>query len=119
MEFTVWNVSWATCSAQSLVELVRGRGPFSSSHRQRQEPGWSQNLWWMEFTVWNVSWVTCSAQSLVDLWPVVIKIKSQKTPMGFRPTRPTLRNLLSQRKRKRSPAEDMATPTEEALALVF
>ena len=35
--------------------------------------------------------------------------------MGFRPTPPTSRNLQSQRKRKRSLAEDMATPTEEAL----
>ena len=35
--------------------------------------------------------------------------------MGFRPSPPTSRNLQSQRKRKRSLAEDMATPTEEAL----
>ena len=35
--------------------------------------------------------------------------------MGFHPTPPTSKNLQSQRKRKRSPAEDTATLTEEAL----
>ena len=35
--------------------------------------------------------------------------------MGFRPTPPTSRSLQSQRKRRRSPAEDTATPIEEAL----
>ena len=35
--------------------------------------------------------------------------------MGFRPTPPTSKSLQSQRKRRRSPAEDTATPTEEAL----
>ena len=38
-----------------------------------------------------------------------------KPPMGFRPTPPTSRSLQSQRKRRRSPAEDTATPIEEAL----
>ena len=35
--------------------------------------------------------------------------------MGFRPTPPTSKNLQSQRKRKRSPVEDTAILTEEAL----
>ena len=37
--------------------------------------------------------------------------------MGFRPTPPTSKNLQSQKRRKRSPVEDMAILTEEALVL--
>merc|ERR550525_2143439 len=94
------------------------QGPSSSNRRQRPGPEWLQNLWLTGSTAWSGSWVTSLARSLADPWQVEATIKIQKTLMGFRRIPPTLRSPQSQRRRKRSLAEVMATQTEEASGLV-